>query len=215
MIGLFCLALVACGGTKTLTVPATVNVTDPAKIIAVIQATERVLTRRIASAELGNAVVSVIPSLGANAIVTIKLPDDEAVEIAKKILSEEFTFEIKVLTSTEKGSDGIEESVWEPTGLDGGSLIWIQPIRHTDTGELGLELQFNDTGREILRSSFQKNEGKDIGIFVRDLLVSKMTIGSSDIGESIVINGIPSSKVAEIFADDVNVGLHVSYSVSK
>lgn len=211
-----CTAVLAgCNGNNTLTASATVDSTDPGRIIELIQATERVLTRRLAGAEIKNAVVSVAPTSGANALVTIKLPDTEAVETATRILSEEFTFDLRLDNGIVTNAEGVDVPNWSTIGINGSHLLWIQPIRDQKTNDVGVELLFNDEGRQLLNKTFAENVGKDLGIFVRDLLVSKLTIPTEPIGASIVISGIPSAKVAEIFADDVNVGLHVSYSVSQ
>lgn len=213
VIGAFSAALVACGSSITLTAPVEVDAKDSARVIQLLQASERVLIRRFAGAEVKDAVVSVAPTSGSGGIVTMKLPDDDAIETAKRILGDSFTFEMKLAVGTKLNEEGVEETEWESTGVDGNSLMWIQPIRNPNTGELGVELQFDKDGMSKITDVFTKNEGKDLGIFVRDLLVSKLTIGKEAVGDSIVINGIPSERIAEIFADDVNVGLHVHFSV--
>lgn len=213
IIGGFSISLAACGTSLTLTAPATVDSTDPARIITLIQASERVLVRRLAGAEVKNAVVSVSPTEGQGAMVTMKLPDTDALDTAKRILSDPFTFEMKLAVGVHENADGVEETDWESTGIVGNMLVWIQPVRDPKTGDLGVEMLFDDAGQTALAKTFQENAGKDLGIFVRDLLVSKLTIGTDAVTESIIISGIPSAKIAEIFADDVNVGLHVHFSV--
>lgn len=207
--------LTGCNTSNTLTAAATVDSTNSGRIIELIQAAERVLTRRLAGAEVKNAVVSVAPTSGNKATVTIKLPDAAAVETGTRILSEEFTFDLRLEDGTVKNAEGVDVPNWVATGINGSHLVWIQPIRDQETNDVGVELLFSDDGRQILNKIFAENVGKDLGIFVRDLLVSKLSIPAEPIGESIIISGIPSAKVAEIFADDVNVGLHVSYSVSQ
>ncbi len=213
IIGAYAAALAGCGSSMTLTADVAVDSTDSTRVISLIQASERVLTRRLAGADVQNAVVSVAPTSGSEAVVTMKLPDEEAVETAMRILGEPFTFEIKLALGTKVNAEGVEETQWESTGVEGGNLLWIQPVRDTKTGMLGVDLQFDEAGMSRLKETFAQNAGKDLGIFVRDLLVSKLTVGTDAIGESIVISGIPSEKIAEIFADDVNVGLHVHFSV--
>jgi preprotein translocase subunit SecD len=92
-------------------------------------------------------------------------------------------------------------------------LEWIQPLTNPTTSEVGVELQFTDEGKMLLSKAFADNAGKNIGIFVRGLLVSKMTISSTPLQSShIIIGGIPSAKVAEIFSEDVNVGTHLTFT---
>lgn len=204
--------LAACGAKTTLNASATVRSADPSNAIKLMQATERVLVRRLAAADIKNAVVAVTPTTGTDAAIELRLPDTEAAEIAKRILSEPFTFEIKLANGVKKDADGAEVTDWQTTGITGVNLDWIQPVRDSSDGSIGVELQFNAEGRNKLMALFKGSTGKDVGIFVRDLLVSKLRISSDKVEESIVISGIPSAMVAEIFADDVNVGLHVAFT---
>lgn len=210
--GFVLLALAACSPKQAMTYNAMIDAEDSGKVMALIQASERVLTRRLAAAQVQKSVVTVVPTGGKNALVTLKLPNDEARETAERILSDLFTFEIKIDGGVNADTG---ETDWQPTGIDGTMLTWIQPIRDAKSGALAVELQFTPEGRKALAKAFKNNRGNDIGIFVRDLLVSKLRIESSAPAESILISGIPSEKVAEIFADDVNVGLHVAFSPAK
>jgi hypothetical protein len=52
-----------------------------------------------------------------------------------------------------------------------------------------------------------------MGLFVHDRLMAKMPIDAAEPKEEIVIAGIPVPDMAGIFADDVNVGTHVTFSL--
>jgi len=210
--GFVLLALAGCAPKQAMTYNAVIDAEDSAKVMTLIQASERVLIRRLAAAQVQKSIVTVVPTGGKNALVTLKLPNEEAREAAERILSDPFTFEIKIDGGVKTDTG---ETDWQATGIDGTMLTWIQPIRDSKTGTLAVELQFTPEGRTALAASFKNNRGKDIGIFVRDLLVSKLRVESDAPAESILISGIPSEKVAEIFADDVNVGLHVVFTPAK
>lgn len=210
--GSLILALAGCGSRQAMTYTATIDEGGSARVMELIQASERVLKRRLAGAQVQGSIVSVVPTGGSNAVVNLKLPNAAAGEVAERILADPFTFEIRVDGGVKTDTG---EADWKSTGIDGAMLSWIQPVHLTDTGELGVELQFTPAGRKAVEGMFKSNKGKDIGIFVRDLMVSKLRINADKPGESIIISGIPSAKVAEIFADDVNVGLHVAFSPSK
>lgn len=210
--GVSLLALSACGiGGTVVTMNETISLSDPGKVMSIIQASERVLTRRLAGLGVKGATVSVIPSGSGSANVSMNLPDTAAVEAAAKILSDPFTFEIKIDGGTIKNADGTEQTDWKTTGLNGSMLTWVRPVT-SSAGDVGVELQFNDAGHQKLAEIFSGNKGKGVGVFVRDLLVSKLTIDSDEPSENIIISGIPSAKVAEIFADDVNVGLYTTFT---
>ena len=176
-----------------------------------IEATERVMLRRLAAAEVQGAQVSTLPTSSGSATLTMKLPNAAASDTAARILSEQFTFDIR-LELPGANPDKLDSSEWQPTALTGSSLQWLQVIASSSTGEVGVELELTPSGRKALGNIFKGNTGKHVGIFVRDLLVSKLKIDSEKVSDHIIISGIPSEKVAEIFADDVNVGLRVSFS---
>lgn len=212
-ISLLCVALTGCGGTKTLTYSVTSNIADQSASTQLYEAAERVMTRRLAGADVKEAQVKVVPN-GSGATMTINVPNAAGVETAQRILSEPFTFDIRKEGPRKEGmADG--ETNWIPTGVDGTMVLWINPIQNPTTKEIGVDLHFSEEGRKGLEAAFQGNKGKEVGIFVRDLLVSKMTIAKEEVSEHIIISGIPNDRVAQIFSDDVNVGLHVTFTPSK
>lgn len=216
LIGLTALfvALAGCAGPTTLTYSVTSDIADDAKSFAVFEASERVLTRRLAGADVRNAVVTVLPAGNGAAVMSLKVPDAEGAATAERILSEPFIFDIRLEGPKLPGMLE-DETNWLPTGVDGSMLLWVIPIANPDTQEIGVELQFNEQGRDLLEAAFKDNKDKSVGIFVRDLLVSRMTITAEAVTDHIIITGIPSEHVAQIFADDVNVGLHATFTKTK
>lgn len=207
-------ALTACGGETTLQYSVHTNIADSGKSMEIFQASERVLTRWLSGADVKNAHVTVIPSDSEGALMTIKVPDAASADTAKRILMEPFTFDIR-LEGPIKPENSPNETNWLETGIDGSVLLWVVAITNPDTKEVGVELMFNQNGRALLQEAFSGNKGKSVGIFVRDLLVSKMTISSEEVTDHILITGIPSERVAHIFADDVNVGLFAVFTPKK
>lgn len=208
------MVLAACGSSVQLAYTAKSSVNDAGRNTLIFQATERVLTRRLAAVNVASPRVTVIPQDATTATVNMTVPG-ASVDTVNRIVSDPFTFEIRLAKGVTKDAAGVEQTDWQPTGVDGTMLDWVQPVQNTDGSAIGVELRFNETGRTKLKEAFRGNKGKDVGIFVRDLLVSKLKINTEVPDEHIVISGIPSAKVAEIFADDVNVGLHISFTASK
>lgn len=75
-----------------------------------------------------------------------------------------------------------------------------------------VRLTFTEAGRGKLLNVLRENVGKDIGIFVRDRLISKLNVKSDQILDNIIIRDIPNAELAAIFVDDLNVGLHVTFT---
>ena len=47
---------------------------------------------------------------------------------------------------------------------------------------------------------------------MRDQLVSTLLVDTDEVKDKIVIQSIPNPELAEIFSDDVNVGIHVTFT---
>ncbi len=207
------LTLAACGGEQKVVRKMEIRASDSSKVRTLLEATERVMERRFASLKLLNARASVVPLDTKSAMLTLTLPDSETAERFEAILSAPFTFDVRIEKPKEKlKKDDPDEIEWIPTALTGSSLSWVQAIGNKNTGRVSLELQFTEKGQSLLQSLFRENVGKNIGIFVRDAMMSTFSISSPDVGSSIMIGGVPSASIAEVFSDDVNVGLFVSFT---
>ncbi len=204
------LILASCGG-QTLVYTVAVHDTEPAKTQELMQAIQRVMNRRLAAVEVTESQVTAVPTGPMSGTLTLVLPDSESVEKVQSILDETFTFDLRI---EKPNADPLstEPSEWIPTALTGSSLQWVQAIGNTATNEISIDLAFTPAGQAILASVFSNNAGQHVGIFVRDLLVSKLQIASNAPADHVIIGGIPSAKVAEIFADDVNTGLHLTFT---
>lgn len=206
------LVLSACGSSVTQTYTVTSSFEETAANVDLFKATERVMTRRLAGADIKGGKVAIVPKDETTATMTVTVPASGASTV-ERITSEPFTFGIAIDHGLVKDPEGNDVTDWQPTGIDGSMLDWVRPVQ--SSSEIGVELMLNAKGRELLAAVFKANQGKDIGLFVRDLLVSKLKVNAPDPGEHIVIGGIPSEKIAGIFADDVNVGLNVTFTPSK
>lgn len=206
---LFVVVLSGCGNKVALQYSAEWE--DAARAGILIDSIERVLVRRFAALEIENPSVAVVPQSQTMATVTVEIPNEEDQDAVRHVFESPFTFDLRVEAGTVAVED-IETVDWQPTGIDGSMVEWVQAVGNTQTGEVSLELQFSEDGKRILENLAATQQGKRVGIFVRDVLVSALTIQSGSFADTVVIGGIPSATVAEIFADDVNVGLHVTFS---
>jgi len=62
-----------------------------------------------------------------------------------------------------------------------------------------------------MQQVFKENKGKSLGLFIRGALVSKLLVETDELKDDIVIRDITSHEIAEAFADDLTVGLHVRF----
>lgn len=202
------IGLSACSRAGT-TVQYTVTTdTDAGRSAYLFSAVERVISSRLAVAGYKDASVRVTPTGPTTATLSVPVIDDAMQAAVDYIAADPFSIEMRLEDETvETGAD----DRWVATGIDASSLDWVLPIGDRKSGSISIELQFSADGRAALQRVFRDNPGRKLGIMVRGLLMSAITIPThGTIEDRIIIKGVPSEKAAEIFAADVNVGLHIS-----
>ncbi|MBI3336918.1 hypothetical protein HYZ98_05155 [Candidatus Peregrinibacteria bacterium] len=137
--------------------------------------------------------------------------------IARDILTEEliqpFTLRIMTETTDEESADitVAGHGGFTETGITEEHIIWAEAGQDADPSKGLVTLSFTESGRTLMNFIFAQNNGKHVGLFVRERLMSKLLVESAVLRDDIVIRDIPSTGIANIFADDINVGLHVTF----
>ncbi|MDO8648536.1 MAG: hypothetical protein Q7R81_02010 [Candidatus Peregrinibacteria bacterium] len=207
------LLLAACGGSTVVYYKLAIRTDTPEQRDELIAASMRVVERRLShlAANLSDKKVQV-----SDDEVTLKLEIDssEAADALTAELIAPFSLRVMQEAPTEKADIVVEgHGGFSETGLTQKHLQWV--IAGKDEGGKGsVQLLFTPEGRTIMGKVFKENKGKSIGLFVREKLVSKLTVESAEVKDDIIITDIPSAEMAEIFADDVNVGLRVTFTPS-
>lgn len=221
------LLLTACNkGPQTSSYSLAFDQYGQGRRLELISAAERVANRRIAAMGV-KGTATVIPVGGISATMTAKVPDKDTADKLKTQLTDPFAFDIRVekLPSANPAKEPLDN--WQKTDITGDDIEWIQVVGDK-TGKIGAELQFTTAGRAKLEKVFAglaasnaaaaKNTppsagkpARAIGIFVRDFLISKLAPQGTQVQQHVIISGIPSATIAQIFADDVNVGVHVHF----
>jgi hypothetical protein len=211
------LILTACTqGSDSVTYQLTIKSEDQEQITELIQASMRVIERRlrfigekllehnITTYEESPAIeLTLTDPVGVPAL-TDRLQEPFSLRLMKEALEDD-TAEIEVLGHGGFISTGIEEE----------HLIWAHAGPDTDPVKGRILLSFTDEGRVIMEEIFEENIGKFVGLFVREKLISKMLVESEALKDAIVIKDIPTVELASIFADDVNVGMYVTFTPVK
>jgi len=209
---LFCLCLVltACG-SRTVAFTLTTDLTDPADRTEIFDAVQRVVTRRASRLESTLTDISVTAKDNSGATLSFTTTNDVATQLTEELLSP-FSLKIMLQSDDESGDLYVEEQGWfTNTGITEKDILWTQSFTKSDgTGVVVLLL--SDEGRTRFDTLIGQNIGRTIGLFVRDKLMSKMQIERTMEKDKIAIGGIPTPDIAGIFADDVNVGIHISFS---
>lgn len=209
IVGITSILLAACAQETTLKYEVTLRAPDATKAMILTEAVERVLIRKMTAQSIENPMVTVVPSGTGSAILSIVVPDENTADIVRNLVEEDFTFDLRIEDTAATGQQegAFDPARWQPAGITGALVTWVQAVGNSRTNEIGVDMTFNQDGQERIKTIFKENVGRNIGIFVRGLLVSKMNIVSADIGDTLSISGVPSAAIAEVFADDVDVGL--------
>jgi hypothetical protein len=202
------LLLTACG--KTVQYTMTFDLDDAAQRTQLEAATVRVIQNRL----LGQGkklLSSEVIDKDDKRVLVMKVSDDDAAKILTESLTTPFT--MTIMQQVETGGDISNEKYgnFKQTALTTEYFEAVIP-REAEGGQGSAVITFTPEGQTRLQKLFKENRGETIGIFVRGVLMSKKLIDAKDTQNSISVDGIPSPGIAKVFADDVNVGLHVSFS---
>ncbi len=208
-------SFVACSKASTLTYTLEVRQDSPSNVVALLSSAERVIIRRLAALGEAKPIATVVPTGGSGGLLTISLAKDDIAPRVKEMIAEPFTFDIRLekpLATAPTDENAGDASQWLETGIHKEQVVGVRTVVSKTNSSAAIEITFTPEGRALLQKLFSENKGKNIAIFVRDLMVSRLKIESDAITEHIVISGIPSATVGQIFSDDVNAGLYINYS---
>jgi len=210
LFGLSLAILAACGGPTTVSYRLTFDTVDPVSVEELSKATIRVAERRLD--RMGARVTEKNVVKDADGMtLTLGVDDAASAETLTNELTAPFDLSIMEAT-TESGADLTVEGFggFNETGVTGEDLTHILAQPNVETGGGLVRINFTDEGREKMRAVFAENVGNTLGLFVRGRLVSALDVKESELPNPLVIDGIPDAELAQIFADDVNVGLRVT-----
>lgn len=141
----------------------------------------------------------------------LTLVNDTIKEILTEQLTASFALRFMKASTPGKGIAVEGHGSFEETGVTEDHFLWMISSVDETTGKGRVQILFTEEGRKRMGQVFKENKGKYIGLFIRNNLVSKLLVESQELKEDIVITDIPTTELATVFADDVNVGLHVTF----
>ncbi len=211
------LVLLAVGGwwyymgnreTSSAQYQVTIVSSVPQERSELLAAAVRVVQRRLAAA--GDADALVAPD--AKEIITAVSTSPAALaELSQQLLQ---PFSLKIMEQVPEAEAELivqQHGGFASTGVDEDFITKaVASVMEDGKGQVALSL--SPEGKERMDAVFRKNKGQFIGLFVRDRLMSLLKVESDDAKQTLTIAGIPSADIANQFADDVNVGLHVTFT---
>lgn len=208
------LLLAACSSQQTVTYRLAFDVTDPKLQQELTQISMEVIERRLGHLGVQMLDRSADASKPDAPLLTIVLPDKESADALTGELTAPFSLTVMAEAAAgEKADITIEgRGGFTDTGINEDDFEWVEARKDpaSNKGEVGMALTAD--GQKKMQALFSRMKGKSIGIFVRNKLVSLLKIETDKVPTTLVIHDVPSPDIARIFADDMDVGLHVTFT---
>lgn len=204
--------LTACtGGANSVVYNLEMDTDDADTKSELAFAATRVIERRLES--MGEASENVdIQKQGQAVQVLVEVANEDVAELLTGELTEPFSLQIMEATDIAEADIVVgNEDGYKATGITKEHVEWL--LAEEEANQKGrVTIIFTADGREKMQALFKEKVGEYIGLFVRDRLIAKLLVDTDEMKDDIIISEIPSPALAETFADDVNVGLHVLFS---
>lgn len=207
--------LASCNRGTTVSYQLDIKTTDPAKRAELIKAAERIVENKLSV--FGIEADATVSADDAAPVMTVQVPDKAVAQDLTDNLTRPFALEFMRRTGSGETAD-VETSAqgkFNRTGVNQDDIEWVRATTQPITGKGKVQILFTEDGLAEMKKLFQDYPGQDIGMFLRDVLASIVTMQPTQIADSIIIEGIPTPDIAQTFADDVNVGRFVTFSSSQ
>jgi len=204
------LLLTACG-SATATYSLSFDIDEKGTQEDLTRRSIRVIERRLENFE-SELLDQVVDHEGSGTTLTVEVPSQDIADALTEELIQPFNLEVMKEVPAGQGTTKVEgHGEFAKTNVIGEHFTWVEHAQDS-AGKGALRLMLSPEGRTRMSLVFEENVGKNLGIFVRNRLISKLGVKTDALKDDIIIRDIPSSEIAEIFADDVNVGLHVTFT---
>lgn len=201
--------LASCG-SATVSYRLTFDTQDIAIEEEMTKAALRVISRRLDRLETAIGEQNIVKDAD-GVTVELVIPDRAAAETLTAELTQPFDLQIMTQTDAPNPDVTVEGlGGFAATGVTHDDIVRVSSVKSEDGAGAVVLIYFTDEGHAKLGEAFKASVGKTIGIFVRGALVSALTVTDPAAQNPLVISGVPDLELANIFADDVNVGAHVT-----
>ena len=210
----FALCLTACGpATLTYTIDFTTDNTDRKADLSI--ALHQVIERRLSRLEGALLDYDVDNNKETDVTtVTVKVDSAGSAEALNAELTEPFSFEVRFLAKDTAEGDIAVEGVgsFRATGVAKEDIDWVLGDAGDEVLKTGrVIIGSTDRGAEKMKTVFRDQSENSIGLFVRGRLAASMAVAKGMQFDRVIdIPGLPSADLAKVFADDMNVGIHMT-----
>jgi len=203
--------LILAGCTRSSIVSYELRFSNPSLAPELSQAALRVVQGRLYALKQ-DAAAKTATMNASGSLLSILLDTNNAATLTKQLTSP-LNFSIM----TQAPANQAEMTVEKIGGLRGSGIT----EKHVErailnppdaSGKSSVTVVFTPEGTALWKSLCKQNLGKILAVTVRHHLVSTLTVGPNDEkSNSVQVSGAPDAAIAQAFADDVNVGSHVTF----
>jgi hypothetical protein len=213
---LFALLLTACSGIPTtLTYDVTFTTEDSGRMTDLSLATRHVVERRLARLK-GNLIDYDVDynKEEKSTIISVEVDNAKAAKALNEEMTTPFTFEVRYHVEEHQEGDIAVEGAgsFRETGIEKSDVDWV--IGQTTEPPLNrgrILIGFTDESAPAMQTLFEEQKGNTVGLFVRGRLAAAVQI-NEEFEKVLIIEGLPSGEIAKVFADDMNVGIHMIFT---
>jgi hypothetical protein len=208
------LLLAACSSQQTVNYKLTFTNVDKSQEPLLTTTSMEVIDRRLGHLGVQKLKSSINSTNIDQPILSVTLPDKQSADALTSELTEPFTLSVMTeTTGTEKPDITIDgQGGFKNAGITEKDFEWVDSGKDPASSKGEVRLTLTPDGKTKIQTLFHEMKGKSIGIFVRDKLVSLLTVETDQIPDALIIRDVPSPDIAQIFADDMDVGLHVTFT---
>lgn len=204
--------LLACSTERTVRYRLNFDVPDSPTQQQLTLMSMRVIERRLRG--MGEQLIDKeVSTKGDTTTIGITVGTRQGAEALTSSLIKPFVMQVMLQAETATGADVTvkEQGSFNTTGITEKDFDRVEARQEprTDKGEVRLVL--TGSGHLKMAELFKRAKGKDIAIFVRGRLVSKLHVETNELKGDVIIRNVPNFALAQVFADDVTVGLHITF----
>lgn len=207
------LVLAACASQHTARFALSFDITDKSVQQSLTATSMRVIARRVEHLN-EKMLASNTETKGSGTTISVTLSTADGVATLIQELTSPFKVRVMAQTGSGETADITvrDRGGFRETGITEKDLQWVDARKNPANDKGEVRLDFTKDGQKKMQALFKQIIGHDIGLFVRDKLVSQLHVQTDSPPESIVIHDVPSADIAQVFADDMDVGLHVTFT---
>ena len=179
----------------------TLTMDNAARRDELVEAAARVISRRLEHLQVYHQ-----PPVIEGDIVRVRIKTATGGDALAAQLQESFSMrfmkEVSLIVAEQQG--------FIDTGLTHEHVDWLTEVA-TATGST-VTIGLTPAGQRLKAKIFGENLGKNIGLFIRDHPVYKLTVNEADLATPNIVIVIPDPFLSGVFIDDVNVSNHVTFT---